>query len=1259
MKLSLLKTILSGFILALLLLCGIALSFYSSMNRIAQANNWQIHTYQVLESLQSLEDTAIEAQRIERGYVITGEARQLGEYESRSQQLTAQEKNIRLLTKDNPKQQRHLDATHPVIQQTSDFMQQVIDTRKAAGFNAAKNLLETNTGNRLIATLLTDVKGMRAEENSLLVQRKKILTRSLTHTAIIGLVGFALIVTILLGLYAFIRREIKSRWMAEASLKKSEERLYFALEGANDGLWDWNPITGDIYYSPKWYEILGYQPGEIEMSSSGWQDLIHPDDFVRVSGRIYEHLQGTNPTYESETRLKTKSGSWRWVRTRGKIVERLESGQACRMVGTISNIDEERRAVDTFRLLFECSSDPHLIFNEFGILDCNDATARLLYAETKEQLFGLNPALISPEFQPDGTRSEQRGNKRIEEALETGFARFDWLHQKLNGEQFPVEVSLTRIILNERPALLCVWHDLTERKMAETKIRNMSRQNELILNAAGDGIFGLSPDGLITFINPAAAEMFGYSVNALLGTYAFHDLLNHVHADGGCYAKEDSPIYKALQSGIPVSTESEVFWHQDGSTFPVEYNATPIREGDDVVGIVVIFKDIAARKRMEETMMEATEAALQADRLKSEFLATMSHEIRTPMNGVLGLTEMVLKTELTIDQRKNLQMVQNSGQSLLTVINDVLDFSKIEAGKMEIDPIAFKLRESVAEILNPLSQIVRHRKLELLYRVHPEVPNNLIGDPPRLRQILNNLIGNALKFTHEGEVLLDIEKGAEEGMLHFRVSDTGIGMTAAQLSHIFQPFRQADGSTTRRYGGTGLGLSISKSLIELMGGSIWVESAEGEGSTFHFTARFEVPDRSSDPILPVDIGELVGVPVLVVDDNDTNLYILQEILTTYKMIPTTVASPIEALRMIREAAENGHPYPLSIMDVQMPEMDGFTLAETVKSDPALASMRVILLTSCGEPGDGARCRESNLEGYLNKPAAEQTLIQTIQTVLSHRNTHLICYDTPITKHYLRENFPRLRVLLAEDNKINQIVAENILKDEGYSIIIANDGLEAVNLFQKQKFDLILMDVHMPEMDGYEATEVIRRLETPGHRIPIIALTANALKGDRDRCLEAGMDGYVSKPFKSQDLIDVINAHTSMPESRVQELQQQFANVRPEATDVLDREKISERVNGNMVLLKKVISLFVEQYPVQLSDIETAIRDKNGHQLSELAHSLKGTIGNFSEKSAYSAAAQLEVLGTQSDFEQSRLVYKALCEEVEGLSSALQSFAQEA
>jgi len=626
-------------------------------------------------------------------------------------------------------------------------------------------------------------------------------------------------------------------------------------------------------------------------------------------------------------------------------------------------------------------------------------------------------------------------------------------------------------------------------------------------------------NGKVLAVNQAYQKMLGCTSEETQLAEIFDQV---THPDDRAKSRQ---AFERLRAGQQDQVQMENrYVRRDNSEVIVDIDLSVLRNSQGKSKFVLgLATDVTQRRRAEVELQRAKEAAEAASDAKSTFLATMSHEIRTPMNGILGMTELVLDTDLTVEQRENLGLVRLSAESLLSIINDILDFSKIEAGKFELESIPFDLRESLGETMKTLSFRTHQKGLELIYEVQPDVPEALLGDPGRLRQILINLIGNSIKFTEHGEIFVNVTEGSQAPattFLHFAVKDTGVGIPADKQAKIFEAFSQADGSMARKYGGTGLGLTICARLVEMMGGRIWVESQPGKGSIFHFTAQLGVQDTPSNRAAALQPDQLRDLHVLIVDDNFTNRRVLEGMLLRWGMKPTAVGGGRAALQALEVAKSTGRPFPLVLLDGQMPEMDGFTLADRIKGDPDLVGASIMMLTSAGHLGDATRCRELGISGYLVKPIRQGELLDSICQILQKSPKKSI--EPLVTRHSLRENKSRSRVLLAEDNAVNQTLAVRLLEKRGYVVTVAGDGRAALAAVEKEPFDLILMDIQMPEMDGFEATLAIRQREqsTGGH-VPIIAMTAHALKGDEERCLSAGMDGYVSKPIRSHELFTAI------------------------------------------------------------------------------------------------------------------------------------------
>ncbi|MCU0981224.1 MAG: response regulator, partial [Pirellulaceae bacterium] len=660
-----------------------------------------------------------------------------------------------------------------------------------------------------------------------------------------------------------------------------------------------------------------------------------------------------------------------------------------------------------------------------------------------------------------------------------------------------------------------VSRDITEQRQAEVAMRASEMRYRTLYDSSRDAIMVLDPERGFLAGNPASVQLFGCRDEQQFTSCTPVDLSPEQQPDGAL------SLLKARQMiDIAMERGSHFFeWRHrriDGTEFPATVLLARMElEGRRLLQATV--RDITEEQRVAEALRAAKEEAEAASRAKSTFLANMSHEIRTPLNAVIGMTELVLRTTLSAEQRDYLSSVKDAGEALLSVINDILDFSKIEAGKMVLDQVPFDLRESLGDTMKSLAIRAHQKNLELAFCCHPHVPRRVVGDYNRLRQITINLVGNAIKFTEQGEVVLEVDRESVEGravVLHFTVSDSGAGIPAEKQTAIFGMFEQGDGALTRRHGGTGLGLAIASRLVSLMDGAIWVESEVGKGSRFHFTVRLELADPDEVDDMVIVPACLYGLRVLIVDDTATNRRILAEILRCWHMEPTLAENAAEAMAELRAARQAGTAYRLVLTDAHMPDVDGLMLTESIRQDPALAATEVIMLTSGDRPEDAAHCERLRIAFYLLKPVKQSELLEAIERTLGVMVTRQELVAGADEMPPVRP----LRILLAEDSVMNQKLAVALLRRQGHTVTIANNGQEAVNAVGGESFDLILMDVSMPEMDGLEATATIRANQVAsGMHTPIIAMTAHALVGDRDRCLQAGMDAYVAKPIRPQEL----------------------------------------------------------------------------------------------------------------------------------------------
>src|SRR5262245_19978906 len=765
-------------------------------------------------------------------------------------------------------------------------------------------------------------------------------------------------------------------------------------------------------------------------------------------------------------------------------------------------------------------------------------------------------------------------------------------------------------------------------------LRRTEEKNRLLalqVEQSSDAILTSDQHGIITSWNRGAARLYGYSAEEAIGTPL--QRLDLWHGRGG-----DGP-----GDATPSSFEADAKT-RSGARVEVAVVGTPLLDAEGrSLGELSLVHDISALKRKEA-------AAEAANRAKSDFLATMSHEIRTPMNGVIGMTALLLDTPLSAEQREYAETVRRSAEALLAIINDILDFSKIDAGRLELEPLPFALRDAVGEALKTLAPLAHAKGLELAYDIRPDVPDDLIADTGRLRQILLNLVGNAIKFTEQGEVAVQVEAQTVTPTavtLRVAVRDTGIGIPADKCDLIFDAFAQADASTTRRFGGTGLGLAISRRLVERMGGRIGVESIVGRGSTFHFTVSLA---RSPEPVarhVAAPPRALRGLPVLAVDDNATNRRLLEAMLAGWGVAATVVADGRSAIAALEQARASGRSYRLVLLDARMPDLNGFAVAERIRQEPGLADVTVMLLTSDVASGDLARCRKLGIARHLVKPLTPSELLDAVLLALGES----VEPETAAVPDRAPALSRRLRVLVVEDNAVNQMLIVRLLERLGHELVVRDNGQQAVEAYEAETFDLVLMDLQMPVMDGLTATTMIRQHEVrhpDRKRLPIIAVTAAAMRGDRERCLAAGMDDYLTKPIKPDDLTAMLTRlfpDLAAPTARIDP-----ANSAPERT--FDLTTALAYVDGDRALLDELLATFAQDTPVRLQAIRHAATGWEATELIREAHTLKGVLRILGATKAAGLAKDLEAQGRAGDVKGARETVASLTREVEQILSAV-------
>jgi PAS domain S-box-containing protein len=769
--------------------------------------------------------------------------------------------------------------------------------------------------------------------------------------------------------------------------------------------------------------------------------------------------------------------------------------------------------------------------------------------------------------------------------------------------------------------------DITHIKNTEA---SLSRYR-LLSQYASDIILFIRMDGQIIEANEAAINAYGYTRDELLNMKVYQ-LRGYDH-----YSAIKNQMNEAEENGILFES---IHTRKDGSTFPAEVSSKGITMDNERV-LLSIIRDITERRAMIDQLQIAKDEAEEANHAKSDFLAKMSHEIRTPMNGILGMTELTLSTELDHEQREYISMAKSSADSLLQIINDILDFSKIEAGRMELDSSNFELNEIVSRVANTLALRAHEKGLELAYYIHPDVPTNLIGDEIRLQQILFNLIGNAVKFTDEGEVIVNIHRVRQEERiveLQFEIRDTGIGIPEDKMDKLFKNFSQIESTYTRKYGGTGLGLVIAKQLVEMMNGEMDIKSKEGVGSIFTFTAVFPIgKETNPQNSMGIDISNL---HVLVIDDNKTNRVILKKILNNKGASVLLAKSGQEGIQLMKQNSRENNPIDIILLDAHMPEMDGFTVAEKIKNNKDLQDTSIMMLTSMDIKGGLARCKRLGIKTYLVKPIQQEELFKVMAQTLKRQLTDNIVKEQIAAS--IDDNTEQIefkgKVLLAEDNLINQKLAVAFLEKKGYKVIVVSNGKEVLeNIKNHNDFDIILMDIQMPEMNGLDATRLIREKEKyTGKHIPIIAMTAYAMKSDKEKCMAAGMDDYLSKPLDSEKLFKVLN------------------NYIKNETPPIDLSGIMLIANNDQKLVDELIQIFLSSYPSQLKEIDLALKNENTIELKKSVHSFKGAISNFGTSTAFELTLRLEKMAKEKNLNDANKIFNELNKEMDKIAHFLEN-----
>lgn len=907
--------------------------------------------------------------------------------------------------------------------------------------------------------------------------------------------------------YLLIRvKDISEQKEIEQQLRESKERYRLAVEGANDGIWDWNLKTGELFYSIRYKSMLGLQEHEMEHTLNAWEERLHPDDYPAAKKAISDYLEGITEQYVAEFRIKHKDGHYIWMLERGKA-QFDEEGKAVRMLGSSTDITDRKKADELLQQVMDSSPNAIIAYkavynHQQQIVDLECILSNEVAENVKEWYRIVKGDLLLQKL-PDTKKGPFFGKM---------------INTILTGESVEQEVSFERNGRKHCLKIVCVkfgddgcavtYNDISHQKEAEQELRKLS----LVASKTDNGVIITDSLARIEWVNEGFTRITGYTLQEVVGMKPGR-LLQGPGTDL-LTVKRISEKLKSKES----FTEELLNYHKNGHSYWLQLNITPIlNEQGDIEKYIAIESDISNRKRVEGELKRAKEEAEAGARAKSEFLATMSHEIRTPMNAVVGMTGLLLESDLNEVQRDYLDTIRTSGENLLEIINDILDYSKIDSGYMDLEHHPYNMVDTIEDVFELLSQRAFDKGLELVYYIEPEVPVDVLGDSTRLRQVLVNLVSNAIKFTEKGEILVSVRnltQVKQKQTLEFTVRDTGIGIAANKIDKLFKSFSQVDSSTTRKYGGTGLGLAISKKLVELMGGDIRVESKENVGSSFIFTIQIEA-NKDEEVFRKIELAkDLVGKFVVLVDDNRTNLKIQQLQFRKWGIETAAYESPHDALQFILNAVRKPN---LVVVDMQMPELDGSGFTERLREKYSKAEMPVVMLTSLGTM-PGAVQREL-YSAFITKPARQSQLYYTISRLLNSqaRRVETGNDQTKVLQASFRKD---LRILVAEDNLINQKVARGILNNIGFTIEVVSNGNEALEIMGQQEFDMIFMDMQMPEMDGVEATIQIRKMKIDRQPV-IVAMTANAMSESRDICIAAGMDDYIAKPVKVNDIRAII------------------------------------------------------------------------------------------------------------------------------------------
>ena len=1024
------------------------------------------------------------------------------------------------------------------------------------------------------------------------------------------------------NLLCIITTDITERKHNEDLIQAGRKRLTNIITAANIGTWEWNVQTGECIFNERWAEMIGYTLDELYPTSiKTWENIIHSEDYKNVRDLLQEHFEGKSEFYKTEVRIKHKSGKWIWVLTSGQVSSWKENGEPFLMSGT--NLDiTDRKKIDEmnadvknqFMNVMFNSPDAMLLIDRKNFVECNIAAAKMLGSDDPELIKNSHPSVFSPETQPDGRSSKDKAEEMMNIALSTGTHRFEWMHQKFNGELFPVEVTLTvtPVAINDRIVLQCIWRDLTKIKEIEQELRRSENKHRTLFESSQDAILLFDPETGYVDCNPAAVKMFGYEKKEHLLNVHPLKLSPEEQPDGkSSYEKSKTEINNVITNGSGFFEWT--FKRLDDSTFYASIQAVSI-EIDQKKLIYSNIRDISKAKadeaklvlyakRMEVQNAELDQALLKAEtatKAKSEFLANMSHEIRTPLNGVIGFTDLLSYTQLDEVQKQYVLNASTSAHSLLDLINDILDFSKIEAGKLDLEETPTDIFDLIEQTLDIVKFAASKKGIELLINIQPDIPRNVELDAVRIKQVLVNLLSNAVKFTEDGEVEIKIKfnkKTDKIGRFYFEVRDTGIGISSVNQRKLFQAFSQADTSISRRFGGTGLGLVISSLLVAKMGSEIKIESEVDTGSKFYFELekKYEYSEKS-------EIKNFANLKTaLIVDDNKNNLLIMKDTLQHWGISAKTVTNGLLAI----ETIEKSEPFDLIFVDYNMPYISG---SETIKliqkkiCSQESANPKILLYSSSDD-----FMKIGELEGCgdiykLLKPVKMQELHKLLISINDPENVEIELI--PDEEKTIEQEDSQFKVLIAEDVSINMELIKILIRQymPSVEIIEAADGETAVEKFIESKPDLVFMDIQMPKKDGYTATMEIREFEKNNDSYtPIVALTAGIVKGEKEKCFEIGMDEYIAKPINKEKLNSALSKFVKIKK----DFNETKETISSDFNVHFDLEKLLVRSDGNFEIINTLIEVSFKQLPEILADLKKAYDEKNKTQIKKVLHSLKG------------------------------------------------------